>query len=164
MRALTCLYGSRGGAGGIKPEPWNPLPETLSEALNSSAAVILAGFIRCGACKGPVVSYTGRRYRCQKAKGSPLVPRRCQSPVYGQDLMDAAVWDKVRGAVSDPRVVMGLLAQEPSLGADLTGAEICRLVSDHIDEVSIQERRKVLRIFGVRVELDGEAVEVRVQV
>ena len=59
---------------------------------------------------------------------------------------------------------MGLLAQEPSLGADLTGAEICRLVSDHIDEVSIQERRKVLRIFGVRVELNGEAVEVQVQV
>ena len=41
MRALTCIYGSRGGAGGIKPEPWNPLPETLSEALNSSATVIL---------------------------------------------------------------------------------------------------------------------------
>ena len=124
----------------------------------------LASLIRCGACKGPVVSYTGRRYRCQKAKGSPLVPRRCQSPVYGQDLLDAAVWDKVRGAVSDPRVVMGLLAQEPSLGADLTGAEICRLVSEHIDEISIPERRNVLRIFGVYVELDGEAVEVRVQV
>ena len=41
MRALTCLYGSRGGAGGTKPEPWNPLQETLSEALNSSATVIL---------------------------------------------------------------------------------------------------------------------------
>ena len=43
MRVLTCIYGSRGGAGGIKPEPWNPLPETLSEALNSSATVILEG-------------------------------------------------------------------------------------------------------------------------
>ena len=41
MRALTCLYGSRGGAGGTKPEPGNPLQETLSEALNSSATVIL---------------------------------------------------------------------------------------------------------------------------
>ncbi len=42
MRALTCLYGSRGGAGGTKPEPGNPLQETLSEALNSSATVILS--------------------------------------------------------------------------------------------------------------------------
>ena len=41
MRALTCIYGNRGGAGGTKSEPWNPLPETLAVALNSSATVIL---------------------------------------------------------------------------------------------------------------------------
>ena len=29
------------GAGGTKSEPWNPLPETLAVALNSSATVIL---------------------------------------------------------------------------------------------------------------------------
>ena len=41
MRAQTCIYGSRGGAGGTKHVPWNPLQETLSEALNPSATVIL---------------------------------------------------------------------------------------------------------------------------
>ena len=42
MRAQTCIYGSRGGAVGTKHVPWNPLQETLSEALNPSATVILA--------------------------------------------------------------------------------------------------------------------------
>ena len=47
MRVLTCLSGSRGGAGGTKPEPWNPLQEALSEARNSSATVILVATDVC---------------------------------------------------------------------------------------------------------------------
>ena len=42
MRVLTRTYGNRSGAGGAKPEPWYPLEETLSEALNLSATVVLS--------------------------------------------------------------------------------------------------------------------------
>ena len=61
MRALPDRYGSRGGAVSAKPELCNPLSKTLSEALISSATVILGskdqGTKEVGVAKH-TVSYT----------------------------------------------------------------------------------------------------------
>ena len=103
-------------------------------------------------------------YRFLNSLKPMFQPRHCLSPGYCQDLVDAAIWDAVCRAINDPKVVMFLLVHDPLQWNDRTGAEICDLLSTRLEHLSIPERREFLHVFGVRIQLGQDAVEVSINI
>jgi hypothetical protein len=78
--------------------------EATRNNLNPTASLLRAGFIRCANC-GHGLSYAsgGHYYECPADAASP---GRCPGRTWIKaEVIDSAVWERVRGVLTDPEVI-----------------------------------------------------------